>query len=313
MREPVNEPPWLLNALASVQGMGARLPHALLIHGPPGWGVDRVANALALDLMGLDSGRDARGVAHPDLRWLQPEDGVIKVDVIREIVEFLVQTPQAAGRKIAVIEDADRMNLNAANALLKSLEEPPQDSFIALSTNAPEQLLPTVRSRCQEIRIRRGRNDEVRDWLNAVGIDLERAGFLAVEYGGAPFAIALAAEQGQAPLWNSLEKAARSPEAARTAGHDLRADDLVDLLDRWLRITHWLMRQMAGVGRLSVLGFATEVLNVRRAALVNTGLNRTMQLQRLLLLWAELWRHAPTPGVSTAVLGDRSPASDTAH
>ena len=298
----MNEPPWLMNALAGIRRMGARLAHALLIHGPPGWGGDRVANTLALDLMNLDSGRDARGVAHPDLRWLQPEAGVIKVDAIREIVEFLLQTPQVAGRKIAVIEDADRMNLNAANALLKSLEEPPRDSFIALSTSAPEQLLPTVRSRCQEIRVRPGDNDEVRDWLDATGVDLEQAAFWAVEYGGAPFAIALAAEQGQTPLWNSLEKAARSPTAARAAGDALRDADFVDLLERWVRITHWLMRQMPVPGRLTVLEFATEMLNVRRAALVNTGLNRSMQLQRLLLLWAELWRHARIPAVPKAIL-----------
>ena len=298
----MNEPPWLSNALASVRGMGARLPHALLIHGPPGWGGERVANALALDLMQVASGRDARGVAHPDLRWLQPEDGVIKVDAIREIAEFLVQTPQAAGRKIAVIEDADRMNLNAANALLKPLEEPPRDSFIALSTSAPEQLLPTVRSRCQQIRVKRGGTDEVRGWLNGAGVDLEQAGFWAVEYGGAPFAIALAAERGQAPLWASLERAARSPAIARATGDALREEDLVDLLERWLRITHWLVRRMAAPGRTPVLDFATEMQNVRRAALVNTGLNRTMQLQRLLLLWAELWRHESIPGVPKALL-----------
>ena len=297
----MNESPWLLNALASVRDMGARLPHALLIHGPRGWGVERVANALALDLMHLDSDRDARSVAHPDLRWLDPEDGVIKVDAIREIAEFLVQTPQVAGRKIAVIEDADRMNLNAANALLKSLEEPPGESFIALSTSAPEQLLPTVRSRCQEVRVARGANDEVREWLNAAGVDPEQAGFWAVEYGGAPFAIADAAQQGRTPLWNSLEKAARSPAAARVAGDVLRDEDLVDLLERWQRITHWLMRQMAVSGRMAVLDFATEMQNVRRAALVNTGLNRTMQLQRLLLLWAELWRRAPIPAVPKTV------------
>lgn len=296
------EPPWLSDALASVRGMGSRLPHALLIHGSRGWGGELVANAMALDLMQLDSGRDARGVAHPDLRWLQPEDGVIRIDAIREIVEFLMQTPQAAGRKIAVLEDADRMNLYAANALLKSLEEPPSDSFIALSTSAPEQLLPTIRSRCQAIRVRRGGNDEVRNWLQAAGIDLGQAGFWAVEYGGAPFAIALAAEQGQAPLWNSLEQAARSPAAARATGDALREGDLVDLLERWMRITHWLLRRMAAPDRTPVLDFACEMQNVRRAALVNTGLNRTMQLQRLLLLWAELWRHAPIPAVPKTVL-----------
>ncbi|MXY55999.1 MAG: hypothetical protein F4029_07800 [Gammaproteobacteria bacterium] len=297
----MNEPPWLSDALARVRRIGARLPHALLIHGPRGWGEERIANALALDLMALEPGRDARAVAHPDLRWLQPEDGVIRVDSIRAIEEFLVQTPQAAPRKIAVIEDADRMNVNAANALLKSLEEPPQESFIAMSTSAPERLLPTVRSRCQQIRIRRGGGDEVRNWLGAAGVDLDKAGYWAVEYGGAPFAIASAAERGQVPLWDSLEKAARSPAAARAAGDGLREVDLVDLLERWLRIAHWLARRATDSVH-GILEFATEILNVRRAALVNTGLNRGMQLQRLFLLWAELWRHTSIPQIPKARL-----------
>ena len=296
----MNEPPWLSDTLARVRAIGARLSHALLIHGPQGWGEERIANALAIDLLALAPGRDARTVAHPDLRWLQPENGVIKVDAIRELVDFLVQTPQAAPRKIAVLEDADRMNPNAANALLKSLEEPPPDSFIALSTSAPERLLATVRSRCQEIRVRRGSDDEVRDWLGALGVDLEKAGYWAMETGGAPFAVASAARRDQAPLWSSLERAAASPAAARAAAHELREGDLVDLLERWLRITHWMMRRMMGPQRGRMLDFATELQHVRRAALVNTGLNRAMQLQRLLLLWVELVRHAPMPRLPKA-------------
>jgi len=290
----MNEPPWLLDALETLRGIRARLPHALLIRGPPGWGEERLANALALDLMGLESGRDAREAAHPDLRWVQPEDGVIKVDSVRRIVEFLVQTPQSAGRKIAVIEDADRMNVNAANALLKSLEEPPPESFIALSTGAPERLLPTVRSRCQHLGIRRGTEDEVWAWFDAAGIDRQTAAGLAVECGGAPFAIAAAVERGQKPLWTSLERVARTPTAARAVADDLRDEGLADLLERWLRIVHWLLRQGSAAERVAGLDFAAELENVRGAALVNTGLNRSMQLQRLLLLWSELRRRQGT-------------------
>ena len=303
----MNEPPWLREALAGVRRMQSRLPHALLIHGPRGWGEERIANALALDLMHLDPGRDAREVAHPDLRWLQPEEGVIKVDSVREIVDFMVRTPQTAGRKIAVIEDADRMNVHAANALLKSLEEPPPESFVALSSSAPERLLPTVRSRCQQIQVRPGNPDEVRGWLHSAGVALDNVGYWAVEYAGAPFAIVSAAERGQEPLWTSLERAARSPSAARAAGDGLRAEDLVDLLERWLRIAHWLVRQVAAPERALVLDFANEILNVRRAALVNTGLNRSMQLQRLLLIWVDVWRQAAIRAVPKATLWRGAP------
>ena len=286
------DPPWLQDALAGIRRMQDRLPHALLIHGPRGWGEERIANALALDLMHLDAGRDAREVAHPDLRWLQPEDGVIKVDSVRDVVDFLVGTPKAAGRKIAVIEDADRMNVNAANALLKSLEEPPPESFVALSTSAPERLLPTVRSRCQQIQVKPGAAEDVSRWLQAAGVNLENAGYLSIEYGGAPFAVLAAAERGQDPLWTALEAAARSASAARAAGDGLRNEDLVDLLERWLRIAHWLVREVTVPQRAHLVDFATEILGVRRAALVNTGLNRAMQLRRLLLIWVDVWRRA---------------------
>ena len=287
------EPPWLVDALDALRGISARLPHALLIQGPRGWGEERIANALALDLMRLDPPLDAREVAHPDLRWLQPEDGVIKVDSVRLIVDFLVQTPQSAGRKIAVIEDADRMNVNAANALLKSLEEPPPESFIALSTSAPELLLPTVRSRCQEVRIRPGTGHEVRAWFDGRGVDLQAASQLAVEYGGAPYAIESAVQRGQTPLWTHLDRAGRSAAAARAVADDLREEGLVDLLERWLRIVHGLLRQWSAVERHAGLDFAAELAKVRGAALLNTGLNRSMQVQRLLLLWHELLRRVP--------------------
>lgn len=294
------EPPWLLGALADLRGMRSRLPHALLIHGAPGWGEERIANALALDLLGIVQRRDAREVAHPDLRWLQPSDGLIRVGDVRGLVEYMMQTPQSAGRKIAVIENADRMNLHAANALLKSLEEPPPESFIVLSSSAPERLLPTVRSRCQAVRVRRGSAAEVRSWLLAVGVDDETAGRWEIEFGGAPFPIVLAAERGGTPLFTVLAEVARSPAAARAAPDKLRNEDIVDVLERWLRITHWLLRQPAAPERSAVADFATEVLHLRQTALVNTGLNRNLQLRRLLLLWADLWRRASIPGLPQA-------------
>ena len=297
----MNEPPWLSGAIDALRRLGDRLPHALLIHGPPGWGEEQVANALALELMGLAPGKDAREVAHPDLRWLQGEDGVIRVDDVRRVVEFLQQTPQAAGRKIAVIETADRMNPNAANALLKSLEEPPPESFVALTTSAPERLLPTIRSRCQRIAVTKGDARDVEAWFARVGVDAALAARLAVEYGGAPFSIKAAAERRQTPLWESLRKAGRSPVAVPAVADALREDELVDLLERWLRVLHWLLRSNVGM-RTDALEFAQELSHTRRAAMVNTGLNRPMQLQRLLLLWSDLWRGVGMPATEpTAV------------
>ncbi len=88
---------------------------------------------------------------HPDVRIINPDEGVIKIDRIRELAEFLSFTPSEGNRKIIVVDDADRMNPNAGNAFLKILEEPPLDSTIILISSKAETLLDTILSRCIKI------------------------------------------------------------------------------------------------------------------------------------------------------------------
>lgn len=292
----MTEAPWLRPVLEQLHARRTRLPHALLIEGPRGWGEDRVANALALDLMDVAhtpspgaAGKAASEIAHPDLRWIAPEGGVIKIDAVRRVIDFLVQTPQLAGRKIAVLQDADKMNLNAANALLKTLEEPPAESFLALSTGNPGRLLPTVRSRCQRLAIRPVADDVLLDWLLAQGVAAEAGAYFAVEYGGAPFAVLEAAHNEHEPLWPALAAAADAPAAAKRFIDAHRNADLADLVGRWLRIVCWLLRRLAGRDTAAALRFADDLATTRRIALLNTGLNRAMQLQRLVSLWVRLW------------------------
>ena len=283
------EAPWLTPVTERLRGQRERLPHALLIAGPLGWGEDQVANALALDVIGADPHRRASEVAHPDLRWIAPEGGVIKIGAVRGVIDFLVQTPQFAGRKVAVIQDADKMNLNAANALLKTLEEPPAESFLALSTSAAVRLPATVRSRCQRIAIRPLGNEAVLAWLLAQGVRPDIAGYLAVEYGGAPFQVLHAANNEHTPLWQELAAAVRTPTATQRFVDANRNADLAELVGRWLRIVCWLLRQLPAHHAATALRFADDLATTRRIALLNTSLSRPMQLRRLVLRMAELW------------------------
>ncbi|MDR9750463.1 DNA polymerase III subunit delta' [Pseudomonas sp. SZMC_28357] len=135
--------------------------HAYLLHGPMGIGKRALAERLMARLLcqrpvGLDACGECKSChllkagSHPDNYILEPEeaDKAIKVDQVRELVSFVVQTAQLGGRKVVLIEPVESMNINAANALLKSLEEPSGDTVLLLVSHQTSRLLPTIKSRC---------------------------------------------------------------------------------------------------------------------------------------------------------------------
>lgn len=288
--------PWIDDAIARADARMARLPHGLLVHGPGGWGEAQVAAAVAARLLNLGD-RTPKDVAHPDLRWLEPEDGTIRIDAIRAVIGFLQQTPRLAPCKAAVIVDAERMNANAANALLKSLEEPPPASFAVLVSSAPERLLPTVRSRCQSLPVHPAPRAQVLEWLQRQGVESDALPRLLIEFGGAPLAVRDAVRAEAAPLWPRLAIAGSTPAQALEVAETLSSEDLAELSARWLRILRRLARRLAlqdaASPRLArVIDFADELQRLRAAALFNKSLSRPMQLERLCLLWSALWREA---------------------
>ena len=88
---------------------------------------------------------------HPDFILISPEDRIIKIEEIRMIDDALSFKPFEAGKKIVIIDDAETMNISSANAFLKTLEEPPEDSIIILVSSRPDRLPDTIRSRCSRI------------------------------------------------------------------------------------------------------------------------------------------------------------------
>ncbi len=126
-----------------------RLPHLLLFSGPKGSGKKECAELVARDFLKLGEKEVA-----PDLHLYMPEGktGMHSVQTMRRFIEEVTLQPFGAHGKVFIIADAERMLPSAANALLKTLEEPPEKTLIILLTVAKDRMLPTILSRCQEVR-----------------------------------------------------------------------------------------------------------------------------------------------------------------
>jgi DNA polymerase-3 subunit delta' len=178
--------PWQNELWENLRGKLERLPHAVLLHGPEGIGKLALAEHLAQGLLceardraqapcgRCDGCRWFLAGSHPDFRRIEPEalarrpevqdeaaepvptraakpSTEIKVDQIRALEGFLNLGSHRDGRRVALVHPAESMNPNAANALLKGLEEPPPSALFVLVTHRPARLLATIRSRCVAI------------------------------------------------------------------------------------------------------------------------------------------------------------------
>src|SRR5512141_1533078 len=174
--------------------------HAYLFAGPPGLGRRTLALRFAQALncqtpvaAGIPCGtcRDCQQIAamqHADLNVVQAEaeGGTLKVDQIREARRVLTLKPYQAKHRVALFLRFQEANDNAANALLKTLEEAPSYAVLILTADNPEQLLPTIVSRCEVLRLRPLKIEEVQKDLVNRGIESNRANLIAHISGGRP-------------------------------------------------------------------------------------------------------------------------------
>lgn len=170
--------------------------HSYLFEGIPGCGRRTTARALIQALFctvlsdeacgTCPSCRKIAGGNHPDIHLLEPlpDKRDISIEQIRNLQHDLSLRPYEAPRKACIIEPAERMNPSSANALLKTLEEPPGDALIILITENAGQLLPTIRSRCQMLRFAPLSTEHVLQLLEAQGVATEAAALLAPMSGG---------------------------------------------------------------------------------------------------------------------------------
>lgn len=319
--------PWQQGLWQQLSGR-ERHAHAYLLHGPAGIGKRVLADNLVHLLLcqkptdGKACGRCkacqllAAGT-HPDFFLLEPEEPEkpIRVDQVRELVDFVVQTAQLGGRKVVLLEPAEAMNLNAANALLKSLEEPSGNTVLLLISHQPSRLLPTIKSRCVQQACPQPTGEQSRAWLAGALPEESTEGLdeLLVLAGGSPLTALRLHGQGvreqRALVVDGVKKLLKQQAAPSQLAESWNALPLPLLFDwfcDWALLTlrYQLARDEAGLGltdmrkvvqylaeksaQHKVLAMQDWLLAQRQKVLNKANLNRALLLEALLVQWASL-------------------------
>src|SRR5882672_538467 len=292
--------PWLGKEMATLRAayVADRMPHALLIHEAPGAGGDWLANWIAQLVLKTDR------TQHPDWISVRPIDDSrqIRIEQVRELGQELSLTSHQGGYKVGVISPADVLNRFAANALLKTLEEPSPRTVLILVVTQPSRLPATILSRCQRFGISAPERSQAVAWLeatrgkgdwNAVLDIVGEAPMLAAE------ADAEAVVQVGTEVRRGLEEAAAgTADPVATAERWARAELPLRLrcFENWL--TERIRGQTASPAFLTEVGAATylqrpqTVLNIRELfelldgvrdlkSALDTPINRGLALETL--------------------------------
>jgi DNA polymerase-3 subunit delta' len=152
-----------------------KLAHAWVFYGQLGVGKSALVQELSKKILSPDDLAKQQWIeanTHPDFRIVAPNDkGNIAIDAIREAIEFLANTPVAGASKILCLLQADKMNVAAQSALLKTLEEPLGHAYLLLTAENTSQLLPTLMSRCSKQAVPLPNSTELDEWLNALNLN----------------------------------------------------------------------------------------------------------------------------------------------
>lgn len=162
--------------------------HALIMFGSRGMGKKTLGRSLAAILLEIS---EPKLFSHPYFTKVEPDTNSIGIERIREIDKFIslkVPSSNATNKisRIVIIEDADLLTVEAQNALLKNLEEPPSDTFILLETSNPKALLPTILSRAQQVEVKKPSAKELKAFLLKSEAEEEKVDQAMLMSGGLP-------------------------------------------------------------------------------------------------------------------------------
>ena len=286
--------PWLKGRWTDLLELKSqdRLPHALLINGPEGIGKACFALALANFMLCRDpQGTSACGQCrsceltgsggHPDLYQLCPDEPgkPIKIDQIRELTKFIYSTAQQGGYRVVIIDPADSMNINAANALLKMLEEPGENTLLMLLTHRLGQMLPTIKSRCQRVDLPPAEVEMATKWVaTQLEVESDEAAQLLVIAHNSPLQ-ALAYKQDdllglRAKVLKGLADILKNRSSSIEVAQQLFKEDLELILG-------WMYSWMVDIARLSENEADPEILRHSDARNMLLALARKVSSRKL--------------------------------
>lgn len=320
---PWHRKPW---DLLLARRRSGTLPHALLLRGRAGLGKNRFAQLLAQSLLCEQAAADGmpcgtcrgcrlfRAGSHPDMLTIAPAEAgkAILIDQIRELCAFVALKSQRTGYQIAVISPAERMNISAVNSLLKTLEEPSEQTLLILVSARPSLLPATIRSRCQQVRFDEPPPEMALAWLAPQTGEQDPQLLLSLA-GGAPLhaleLLETGAVQGRMNRFDDLLQVARGeadPVAVAGAWAAHGARECLSWVGTW--VIDMIRLKSAGAAAVvanrdlqerlqwlgerldlkTLYGHLDRVLEASR--LVDGQLNQQLLLEDLLTTWAGLAR-----------------------
>jgi len=305
-----------------------RLPHALLLHGIPGVGKVIFAEGLAQSLLCLQSTpnynfcstddanicsscRLIQNRCHSNMLWIEPEKAgqAIKVDQIRDMIDFCNQSALQRGYRIVVINTADDLNIHAANALLKTLEEPSRDTLIILISHQLSQIPQTIISRCQRLHFKQPHSNEALSWLKNQLIDESFSAELLLNLAqGAPL-IAIQLQnndllKARNHLFETLLALQQNNENLISACAKMMSQDLLTMLDFVFTFMLDLYRLQFGNNHLVNSDYQEQLIKlrdkinhqhtakmltilqkIRKQIVLGINLNKQLVLENILIQW----------------------------
>lgn len=324
--------PWHQTEFERLFASKDRLPHAILLHGRAGIGKAAFARSLVQALLCEKPSSSATACGqcaachwleagtHPDFRQIEPESLAesateeqggdkkasqqITIEQIRALPDFIGISSHRGGPKVVLIHPAEALNINAANALLKSLEEPPARTYFLLVSHRPHALLPTIKSRCQHIALQGPTPEAAAAWLKAQGT--ANPELALAQTGNSPLTAQQLDNEEYWRLRNTFLKGIAAPGldalALAEQVRDYPIPQVVSWLQKWsYDLISWkflatirynpdheaaLSAAAARVDELSALRFHREMVRLQR--IVNHPLNPRLFIEQLLLSYAEL-------------------------